>query len=249
MTSGIYCYINKDTNQVVYVGKDTNINENKRYKSHLHKSQRNQQPFNQVLQNNPQKYEYKVLKKGIFSDALLNALEIIYIKRYGTYENRKGHGKSYGFNFTIGGDGVTGFKHSKETRKQISKSLSGITRSKETRQKISQTRKKKYFGKNHNKYGTKQSIKTKEQISITESQSKTTSGFYRISKNKDNSCKNGFRWQYGYTINNKRKNLKSVNLLKLKEKILKKNLSWKIIDEEKAKQICKKYGYDYEDLK
>lgn len=107
--NGIYCYIDKQNeNKVVYVGKDSSIHIRRRHREHLSKNNKNNQPFNKVLQRNPQRYKYKVIKKGNFSESLLNALEIIYIKRYGTYDNRKGHGKSYGFNFTIGGDGVVG---------------------------------------------------------------------------------------------------------------------------------------------
>jgi Mor family transcriptional regulator len=91
--NGIYCYIDNKTNKIVYVGKDSNIDNNRRHKDHLLKCNRNRQVINRILQNNPKRYTYNVLKQGKFKDNLLNALEIIYIRRH----NPK-------FNYTIGGD-------------------------------------------------------------------------------------------------------------------------------------------------
>lgn len=160
MTCGIYCYIDKNINQVIYVGKDSYISKNERHKQHLKLSNKNNQPINRILQNNPQRYKYKILKKGNFSKSLLNALEIIYIKRYGTYDNRKGHGKSYGFNFTIGGDGSIGYKHSIKTLQKMRK-------------------------ENHPFYGKNRPNKTKEKIS----KSQTSTGFYRVVIQKDSQKK------------------------------------------------------------
>ena len=119
MVVGIYCY--KDTqknNEVVYVGKDSNISKNERHKAHHNPSKYDDQVINRVLQNNPNRYTYHILKKGDFDENLLNALEIIYTHRY--------HPK---FSFTIGGDGSRGYKHSPESKAKISKELSGIKRS------------------------------------------------------------------------------------------------------------------------
>lgn len=219
MTCGIYCYIDKNINQVIYVGKDSYINKNERHKQHLKLSNKNNQPINRILQNNPQRYEYKILKKGNFSKSLLNALEIIYIKRYGTYDNRKGHGKSYGFNFTIGGDGSIGYKHSIKTLQKMRK-------------------------ENHPFYGKNRPNKTKERIS----KSQTSTGFYRVVRQKDSQAKNGFKWKYHYRIGDKRKVIARVNLFDLKEKVSAENLPWKTLDKERAKQTCQKYNYNYEEL-
>lgn len=96
--NGIYCYIDNKDSSVVYVGKDSNIERSKRRKDHISKSNYNHQPFNRILQNNPKRYRYKVLKKGNFSDNLLNALEILYIQRYKTFRPKT----NQGFNFSIG---------------------------------------------------------------------------------------------------------------------------------------------------
>lgn len=126
MTVGIYCY--KDTqndNKVVYVGKDSRIDENIRHKRHMFPSRYNDQVINRILQNNRDRYTYHVLKQGDFGKNLLNALEILYIRRY-----------SPQFNFTIGGDGANGYKHSEESKQRISNALMSHEVSEETREKL-----------------------------------------------------------------------------------------------------------------
>lgn len=115
MVVGIYCYKDsQNDDKVVYVGKDSHIDSDSRYYAHFNPSRYNDQPFNRVLQNNPERYSYHILKMGDFDENLLNALEIIYIKRY-----------SPKFNFTVGGDGSTGYTHSVKSKKKISNSKRG----------------------------------------------------------------------------------------------------------------------------
>lgn len=110
---GIYCY--EDTwrdNEIVYVGKDSNIKRKSRHTAHTSPSRYGEQQINRVLQNNPNRYKYKVLKSWVrnnFHKNLANALEIIYIRRYAPI-----------FNFTVGGQGLSGFKMSQETKNKIS---------------------------------------------------------------------------------------------------------------------------------
>lgn len=106
---GIYCYVDLKDNSIVYVGKDSNIDKKSRYYGHKSPTQYHNQTFNRILQNNLSRYKYKVLKKGSFRQDLLNALEILYIRRY----NPK-------FNFSIGGEGITGYRHSEETKQKMS---------------------------------------------------------------------------------------------------------------------------------
>jgi hypothetical protein len=134
VTVGIYCYKDKQkNNEIVYIGKDSYINEKRRYKNHLAPSFYDEQQINKVLQNNPNRYEYEKLKEWELEDYnpnLANALEIIYIHRY----NPK-------FNFTIGGEGVLGFKHSNESRKKMSEAHKGKKFSLKHRQAISNANK------------------------------------------------------------------------------------------------------------
>ena len=139
--NGIYCYRDIcNHNKIVYVGLDSNIKNNSRSKDHVKPSHYKYQQINRVLQNNPQRYRYEVLKKwnkDEYNSYLANALEIIYIKRY----NPK-------FNYTIGGEGIRGYKHSPETRNKISKSLKG-----------------KYTGEKHPRYRKHLSDDYKKKIS------------------------------------------------------------------------------------
>ena len=119
---GIYCYIDKLTKEVVYVGQDSNIHRNHRHLEHLRYSHYNRQHFNRVLQNNPNRYCYKIL--SVFNpnhkpQELLNALEISYIKFFGTFRPETGKG----FNFNKGGGGSLGKKLSEETKQKISNTL------------------------------------------------------------------------------------------------------------------------------
>lgn len=75
---------------------------------------------------------------------------------------RKDSGQGILWNFTDGGEGVVGLKHSAETKKRISKSSKGRKLSKETREKLRQQK----LGNEWNR-GRKISEKQKEQISKT----------------------------------------------------------------------------------
>lgn len=90
------------------------------------------QQINRVLQNTPERYKYKVILEGNISDQLLNAFEMSFIKRH----NPK-------FNFTKGGDGTRGFKHTAETKNKIRKARTGKMHSDETKKKMSNTHKGK----------------------------------------------------------------------------------------------------------
>ena len=114
---GIYCYIDKTNKNVVYVGKDSNIHRDKRHHDHLQPAQYNRQHINKVLQNNPDRYSYKILSVFNPTDKpkdLLNVLEISFINHFKPL-----------FNFTNGGEGSTGFKHSEESKLKISEANKG----------------------------------------------------------------------------------------------------------------------------
>ena len=116
MSKGIYQYTDLETGDIVYIGKDSDISINRRHKHHLRPSNYDEQPINRILQNNLNRYEYGVFVEGNFTPNLLCWLEKKYIAKY----NSK-------FNFTEGGDGLSGFKHSEETKQKISVSRSMST--------------------------------------------------------------------------------------------------------------------------
>lgn len=161
---GIYCYIDKKDDKIVYIGKDSNINVNARHRQHNKPSEYSRQQINKVIQNHPNRYKYLILKQGDFKEPLLNALEILYIRRYTPL-----------FNFTVGGEGSTGRTLSKESREKLSKAKTGIKiHTPESRQRLSELKKgtipwnkgKKMWGtKPHPRLNTKHTDETKKKIS------------------------------------------------------------------------------------
>lgn len=109
MSLGIYCYIDKKDHQIVYVGKDSNIDKERRHRDHHKPSAYDEQVINRVLQNNPNRYTYQVLAFDVKDQETLNNLEIMHIT----------HLKPR-FNFTNGGDGTIGYKHTEEHNRKVS---------------------------------------------------------------------------------------------------------------------------------
>ena len=66
-----------------------------------------------------------------------------------------------------------------------------------------------------------------EEHKIKTSESMNTTGYFRVTKHKDNSCKQGFTWCYQYYENGKHKNITSVDISKLEAKVKAKGLKWK----------------------
>ena len=197
MISGIYCYkdsLNND--EIVYVGKDSYIETNTRHYNHHCPSRYDKQVINRVLQNNPNRYKYSVLKKGEFDESLLSALEVIYVQRY-----------SPKFNFTKGGDGCLGYKHTPETREKIRKSK---------------------LGENNPLYGKSPSKETRKKSSLSISNSTNSSGYYRVCKHKSPEHKQGFTWLYRYMDDSGvRRGISRVNLDDLKEEVIARGLEWR----------------------
>ena len=216
---GIYCYIDKKDNTIVYVGKDSNIDKNYRDYQHRVKSNYKTQQINRILQNNPNRYTYQILVWNVDSQERLNALEIQYIRQL----NPK-------FNFTNGGDGINGFRHSDETKTKISESNKGKLCSEETKRRIGQANKGN-IPWNKNKVNV-YSEEARERMS----KSRNTSGFYRVSKIQDKSYYQGFRWRYSAMVDGKRIQIYSINLNTLEKKVKSQRLEWKIIDKDKANE-------------
>lgn len=96
----------------------------------------------------------------------------------------------------------------------------------ETRQKMSEAQK----GEKNHMYGKKQSEEHKRKNSLTTSRQMNKTGLYRVQKQKDSHCKQGFRWKYQYYDNGKHKSISSIDLFTLKDKVLAKGFEWRIID-------------------
>ena len=133
---GIYGYYDLEKECYRYIGKDSNIDKNKRHKKHLSPSLYDAQLFNRVLQNNPERFHYVVLNEfpDDFPDEDLCGMEMQYIEVLNTFNGDNPDG----LNFTRGGDGVSGYTHSEETRAKLSEAHKGKTLSQEHKDKMSE---------------------------------------------------------------------------------------------------------------
>lgn len=109
------------------------------------------------------------------------------------------------------------------------------TYSEETRRKLSESLR----GKNHPNWGTHRSEETKKRISegnigkkhseesmMKMSKSHNKTGYYRVSKRKTSHAKQGFLWTYSHYTEKGPRHITSVDINKLKEKVLAKGLEW-----------------------
>ena len=236
---GIYAYYDTVKDEIVYVGKDSHIGENRRHKQHHQSSNYNEQTINRVLQNNKGRYDYKPIYvcPPHLDEVDLNGLEMQYIEAL----NPK-------FNFSNGGDGFgSGENHpyyrkslsiehrakisktlkgrifSEEHKRKLSKIGKGRERSNETKRKISLATK----GENNHMFGKHHPMETKLKMSKRRNQS----GYYNVSKHKHPQCKQGFLWEYNYYEDGKQKAIASVDLKKLEERVKAKGLEWYKLDE------------------
>lgn len=70
---------------------------------------------------------------------------------------------------------------------------------------------------------------------IKASKATNSTGFFRVRKEKDKTCKQGFLWTYEfYNENKKHKKIRRVNFFELKKEVEKQKMIWKIIDLDKA---------------
>ena len=111
----------------------------------------------------------------------------------------------------------TGRKYSEETCRKLSESLKGENnpnwgkpRSEETKKKISESQKGKIISK-------------ESMMKMSKSHNKT--GYYRVSKRKTHT-KQGFLWTYSHYTEKGLRHITSVDIDKLKEKVLAKGLEW-----------------------
>lgn len=219
--SGIYAYYDNLKHEIVYVGKDSHIDENRRHKDHYSPSNRDKQVINKVLQNdNTGRYTYVILEKGDFTNDMLNEKEISWI----SYFNPK-------FNFTPGGDGVGsgenhpnyGKKHSKETREKMSRSQSGENNpmygknhSEEVCEKISRALSGRKFSKEHReKMSENHADFSGENHPMYGKRGKKNPSFdpcIKIRKQKCKTCTQRFHWGARPRTPEKQMNIRRVNL-------------------------------------
>lgn len=119
---GIYYYLDKVTGNIDYIGKDSNISQNIRHNAHKCSAYYDHQPFNRVLQNNPNRYEYGIFCKGPFDDDELIMLENLYKKAYSPrfdFEYRS-HGGLTEIHKKKISESRKGYKHKESSKKLMS---------------------------------------------------------------------------------------------------------------------------------
>ena len=67
---GIYAYIHKKKNRVLYIGKDSRINQSKRHHKHVSPECKNLQEINKWLQDNPDAWEYEIWALCLSEDVM-----------------------------------------------------------------------------------------------------------------------------------------------------------------------------------
>lgn len=243
MTCGVYYYWDKEKDEFAYIGQSIDIE--RRHKQHL-TIKESSIPFDKILQNNPERYEHNIMLHCKRKD--LNKEEELAVDLYQPKFNFKKGGQTGEMSLetrkkiseTRIKKGLSRGKNncsygglSQEHKDKISKSHMGKVISKEAREKMSKTRKKLYEDpKNHPMYGYKHKTESKNKMSLNQSKNKTTSGYYRVFKKKDTTCKQNFRWIYSYTDNaGKRWEISSVDIKKLESKVKSKGLKWLKFDE------------------
>ncbi|MBO5180204.1 MAG: GIY-YIG nuclease family protein [Clostridia bacterium] len=226
MTAGIYIIKNVKTGQML-IGQSIDIS--RRFNQHKRSLEKGNH-WNPFLQNSYNKYgkdcfSFKVLEEFLddtpFLKEVLSDSEMYYILAYNIFNNKK-H-----YNLTSGGETP---RISEETKKRISEKMMGKKNhnygkklSVETRKKMSKSTK----GKNHPMYNKKTPQKVKKKISLTCSKIRNTSGYYRVYKHKRKGNRKD-RWVYQYydEKTNKRISITSIDINKLKEKVIEKGLEW-----------------------
>lgn len=161
---GIYMIKNK-INGNIYIGQAADIYE--RWREHIsllrrgkHVNNHLQRAWNKYGDDN---FEFSIVEEC--SENALNDREIYWITEYDSYHN--------GYNQTLGGGGVRGFKHDEETKQRISESLKGENapwygkqRSEETKVKVGQASKERWSNpENHPMYGKHHTEESKEKMS------------------------------------------------------------------------------------
>jgi hypothetical protein len=111
-------------------------------------------------------------------------------------------------------------------------------KSKEARLKLSQSRKGKDYLSAEQRYN-----KTKVQA-----ERHNVLGLFRVSKVVCTQCNSNYRYYYNYQNNGKKIGFTSINLLKLKNKVIENGFEWCVVNEDRARVTAESEGLTLEDL-
>ena len=142
--NGTYCvYIHTNKiNGKMYVGQTIHGNNpNKRW-SNGRGYQKNLYFGNAVQKYGWDNFDHDVIASNLTKEEACN-FEKILIKELNTYD------KNFGYNLTLGGEGLSGYRLSEETRKKTSEAMRGKKRSEETKLKIGKASLGRNVGRKH----------------------------------------------------------------------------------------------------
>lgn len=134
-----------------------------------------------------------------------------------------------------------GRHHTEESKKKISEANKGRIPSEKTRKKMSLARRgeKNYF------YGKTHSLESRKKMSesqkgkikplehrLKQSLAVNKTGYFRVAIEKCELCKQGFVYTYQWRENGKNQHIRSVDIEKLKQKVIARGLEWVKLDED-----------------
>lgn len=230
-TCGIYKITRKDTEQA-YIGLSENIE--RRWYEHIHKPQLKHSYIDRAIKKyGADRFDLEIIEELPNDRNLLMEREAYWVKYYNTYKD------DFHYNLTPAGD----FSPMKvpEIAAKVSKANSGKNNpmfgkigeehpafgrkhTQEAKQKLSEAHK----GENNPMYRKKHSEDTMRKMSCA----KNTTGFFRVSKSKSSTYKQGFKYAYQYYGDDKEKHsISSVSLEKLEQKVKAKGLEWFKLEE------------------
>ncbi len=235
---GIYGYQNIITGKIHYIGQTI---QSFKMRDLGHRRQKTNTICDNKLQAHSKEYEMIALLKfeiGVITNEELNFYEKELIKFFNTLHdndedcwNLQDGGKSYTVSETTKqkmSKSQKCRKITKEHKQKLSEVLKGRKFTKEHKQKLSEALKGRKFTKEHKQKlsethkGNKLPEKTKKKMS----EAHNTSGYYRVSKNKNSHYKQGFVWRYQYHENGKRKSISRVNIKDLEKEVKTRGLPW-----------------------
>ena len=131
-----------------YIGFDSKWPKRK-YEHHYNSTTTtsNQVFYNAIRKHGWDNFEWSVLYQSQDADHTLSVMENYFIMQYNSYIHFE---NSTGYNMTLGGEGTIGYKHTMETRNNISKSLIGKTKGKSKPAKSIASRRKISISKKGN---------------------------------------------------------------------------------------------------
>ena len=163
-------YMAKFPNGKMYIGKTIYTLE---YRKTQHKNDMCRDVNNRAFYNAIKKYGWDNLNWNIIdtseTEEELSNKEIYWIKYYNTYIHFK---NSMGYNSTFGGEGISGYKFTEESKQRMSEnrigelnSFYGKNHTEESKQKMSESKLGIYNGEDNPNYGNKWNDEQKQHIS------------------------------------------------------------------------------------